>query len=155
MMQLDLKIILAPRMLFLDACSNLYMRVCPSVVPSVGLSVTRSEYAKTRVFDFGDGWGEGSRAGEGGERVVRGGGGGGEGGRTHLRFGVTKIVSCARACVCVCARACVCVCVHACVGVRFAIARHRDSDVLLISSARVAACACECVHVRACVFVCI
>ena len=47
---------------FLDASSHLLMMVCPSVSPSVCPSVSplqRSpffEYAKMRVFDFGDAW---------------------------------------------------------------------------------------------------
>ena len=44
---------------------------------------------------------------------------------------------------------CVCVCVRACVVLCFAIARHQNSAILLVSSTRV----CECVQV--CVFVCV
>ena len=44
-------------------------------------------------------------------------------------------------------RAHVCVC--------FAMSRHRDSFILLISSARLGACACECVWVRVHVCLCV
>ena len=54
---------------------------------------------------------------------------------------------------CACARVSACVCARACVGVCFAIARHRDSSILLISFAHVGACTCACKCIRVCAYV--
>ena len=81
---------LAP-VLFLDASSHLYKRVCPSVRGSVGPSVRPSV---TLLFRISENawirllWWRGCR----GEEGEGGGEGGDEGGGMHLRFGVTKLV---------------------------------------------------------------